>query len=628
MLKKNMLWSVFTFFMVSTLILVACGGPPAAPTTTTPGTSTPAPTTPGTTAPTTTVPKAELPETTLKASTDKPKYGGTLTIARPDVTNWNAGTGTYMGAGIQQIWSTDWAKGPAGGYGSGETTLDGGWDVFELLKGEAAESIDWTFDFKTDQGAFVFKIRQGQYYHMIPGNEASALVGGREMTADDVVSQLKWYTTSKESPQYNSVPLQLRDEKLSKITKTGPWEVTWQLPATVMVETTSFFGKGFQLRAPEIEQKYGNYSKWQHQISAASFMLVDVVPGSSQRFIRHPNYWMEDPIGPGKGNHLPYVDAVNLLIIPDVSTQHAALRTGKLDQIHIANQEDKTQLKRTTPHLMEKIGWPSGSTELAMLNLRVDIPPTNDVRVRRALMMATDFEAILQNVNQGLGYINSYPFLAFPGQPYELLYVDHKSPELSQEARELFVYNPEKARQLLKEAGYPNGFKVAVLTTAPLVDYVSIYKDMWSKVGVEVEFMVRDNASSSGLIANKQHPPLQYGGVGGSVARFVFGGAYGFGNPVSMVSGETDPTIAKMIAEMGEVALTDLKEAMRIARRYQIDYIIPNVFGIPTPAPPHYVLWQPWVKNFNGERYGHGGVIDTWPTYVWIDQELKKSMGY
>jgi peptide/nickel transport system substrate-binding protein len=46
------------------------------------------------------------------------------------------------------------------------------------------------------------------------------------------------------------------------------------------------------------------------------------------------------------------------------------------------------------------------------------------------------------------------------------------------------------------------------------------------------------------------------------------------------------------------------------------------------PAPYTYTLWWPWVKNFSGEYSLGAGHFNNFPRYIWIDQDLKKSMGY
>ena len=53
---------------------------------------------------------------------------------------------------------------------------------------------------------------------------------------------------------------------------------------------------------------------------------------------------MKDPVGPGKGNQLPYVDRVKVFTIADTSTRLAGLRTGKIDQMNSVNREDYQSL--------------------------------------------------------------------------------------------------------------------------------------------------------------------------------------------------------------------------------------------------------------------------------------------
>ena len=61
---------------------------------------------------------------------------------------------------------------------------------------------------------------------------------------------------------------------------------------------------------------------------------------------------MKDPIGPGKGNQLPYLDSVVIAIVPDNSTRVAALRVGVIDQLSSVTWEYVASLEQTTPELM------------------------------------------------------------------------------------------------------------------------------------------------------------------------------------------------------------------------------------------------------------------------------------
>ena len=68
---------------------------------------------------------------------------------------------------------------------------------------------------------------------------------------------------------------------------------------------------------------------WRNAVGTGPFILTDYLSGSAATLVKNPDYWATDPVGPGQGNQLPYIDGIQYLIIPDVSTRQAALRTGK-----------------------------------------------------------------------------------------------------------------------------------------------------------------------------------------------------------------------------------------------------------------------------------------------------------
>ncbi len=67
--------------------------------------------------------------------------------------------------------------------------------------------------------------------------------------------------------------------------------------------------------------------------------------------------------------------------------------------------------------------------------------------------------------------------------------------ELPESVQELYEYKPEKARQLLAEAGYADGFKTSILVWKPEdVDLLAVVKAYWAKIGVDLQIDVRDFA--------------------------------------------------------------------------------------------------------------------------------------
>ena len=133
----------------------------------------------------------EEEEEVVQPADNIPKYGDTINLATfGDQQEWDPVrniTGTAITNMWQHLWEGDWSKGPAGGYGTNET--DWAWannDLFSLKESRIAESWDWTIDAEKGEGIIVYQIRRGIHYHQ-PNTAAGQLVGGRELTADDVV---------------------------------------------------------------------------------------------------------------------------------------------------------------------------------------------------------------------------------------------------------------------------------------------------------------------------------------------------------------------------------------------------------------------------------------------------------
>ncbi len=569
----------------------------------------------------------EVEEEVVAPTDDTPKYGGMLKLGWDadinrfdDVPNLLSGCYTYMVTN-EPLMAGDWARGPAGGYGTNETTWGGKLDPWHLYTGFLAESWEMPTKIEGDLSPLIFKIRQGVHWALNPDSEASRLVGGREMTVDDVIFSLERVTTDSRAYIYNSDP----DLRNAPISSPAPWTVKAEFPWEAFQAGVSRFGAFVNIVPPEVVEKYDTLTDWKHSVGTGPFMLTDVVPGSTMTLMRNPNYWMKNPIGPGKGDQLPYPDGIKYLIIPDISTRYAALRTGKVDHVgHTSvaiDWEDAVMLEEQVPQLL--------SAKMPFVNARsfgikIQEPPFDDVRVRQAMMLAIDWEGMNRALYNGEARYAIYPTNYVKG--FDGLYLGLDAPDCPESVKELFSYNPEKARELLAEAGYPDGFKTSLVlgSTHKEIDECSIYVDYWSKINVDVALLPKETAAFSGIFSRREFDGLitSGGGTIGTTLNMINMRGPGRYNP----SGVDDPMVNEAFPKIQSAMVTDVDEAYRMYRELA-KHVIPQVYMIPRVSPDQRVLWWPWLKNYSGESAVGNGTRN-WYNWPWLDLELKKSMGY
>lgn len=634
-MSKKILWLTVSVLMVLALTTAACGTAAAPPTPTAPTPLT-APTTPSAPA-APAAPVQEKPQREAAAPAAKvPKYGGTLTLVQAndivgfdDVVTRGVLPGATQVLTNEPVWITDWSRGKAGGYGTGEIDLFRTHDVFDLKVGAAAESWKWQVDAQKEVGSVTYTIRQGIHYALNPASEASRLVAGRELTADDVLFSLKQIYEDKRSNLFGG-PI----ARAIKIEKTGPREITISnIPALQTRDSVRGWGDSRPfIIPPEVVKKYGDMGSWRNSVGSGPFILTDHVPGSQSVLARNPNYWMKDPVGPGKGNQLPYVDLVRYLIVPDASTREAALRTGKIDLMSAVSDDSLQQIQKHASGLVVERTDTTGPPGIGKFPIQLvqDKPPFNNVKVRQALLLATDLQAINQALFKGRGYIHTFPYEY--DSAFASAYLGLDDPEMPASVKELYTYSPERAKQLLKEAGYPSGFKTTATMVAAEVDYWAILKGMWEKAGIELVFDVKADAATKSSW-------LRAGNLQQGMTSFGWHIPYNFYNLYLIETPQTPPGFnygvvrdSKVDEAMAQVRRVyfydgDTKKATGMAKELW-KYILGQVFAIPVPYGPVYTVWWPWLANYSGESTMGFHYFNRWTGFVWIDRDLKKKMGY
>ena len=536
----------------------------------------------------------------------EPQYGGTLTIRQgADPTSWDP---YYGGAAVwgfyailERLACPDW-------------TLDRDvWDMkspFVPLKyrvGSLAEN--WEIP---DWQTYIFNIRKGVYWQDIYP------VNGREFTAYDLEYQyhrllgLGKYGFTEPSPYVTFQQYAL----IESIDATDKYTLSVKLkePSIDTFDTLTDQLSPNMIVCREGVEEWGDVNDWERMISTGPFILSDFVPSSSLTLSKNPNYWGYDERHPE--NKLPYVDKVTMLIIPDASTGQAALRTGQIALLQGLDWETTQYLQESNPEL-EKITLPGAAF---CLDLRCDNPPFTDIKVRQALQMAINLEELAGIYYGGAAEPNPYglinPSLNGYYTPFD---------EWPEDVKYTYTYNPEGARELLAEAGYPDGFKTNVLASAmDDVDLLELINSYFSTINVDMEIKIMDHGVYTSLSRAGKGDQMITSATSWPwpITRCL---GRGYSTYIINYTHNNDPVFDGMYDTYSR--LLDEEERRLLAIEAN-DYAISQhwrVVGVPTTT---YNLYHKWFKGFSGENPIGGMAIAQYLSRVWIDAGLKKSMGH
>ncbi|MFC1966553.1 ABC transporter substrate-binding protein, partial [Chloroflexota bacterium] len=476
-----------------------------------------------------------------------------------------------------------------------------GYMPMKYEKGQLAES--WELP---DLLTCILHLRKGVYWHDKPP------VNGREFVADDVVWNINRYN---ESPFVDKLFL----KRIKSVTALDKYTVEIKLepPETLGVWVNILDATSLLFVAPESVGESGEIEDKKNIIGTGAFIFEDYVPKSSISLKKNPNYWGYDERYPE--NKLPYVDAVKVLIISDKSTLLSALRTGKIDWMDLIKWKDAVTLQQTSPQLLSRKELLNNPN---VFKPRWDLEPFNDLRVRQALSMALDREKIAETFYGGWADPKVSPLTAMHGEaytPYNELPDKPMWTELS--VKEVVSYNPKRAKELLAEAGYPNGFKTHLDTTMRRDDGMGeILQVYLADIGVDAELKVHEWGAFNTLRYGKKHTDM--------ILHWISA----YSDRTKWMSQAADPTHRFNLActndpvfnEKFEKMITALDEDEQTKLLRELDmYSMENVFYISLPHPQVGTFWQKWLKGYSGEGpLGSHNDGARWAR-VWIDKGSK-----
>jgi len=541
----------------------------------------------------------------------EPQYGGTLTFLTYPVGGGHAGDPDPQNPGwpgpvfslpvLERFRKADLEKHGVRPGGTGEWTfpIDKMHSV-EWFRGGFAES--W----EVNNDEIVFHIRPGVSWAAM-GKEH--VMETREYTAHDFVFNVNRLLDPENTPWE---PIQDIDFIESAYAVDN---------YTAVVETKFFYPEwwwmisgysGFHIPPEVVEAGPSNFD---NLVGTGPFMIKEHDPGVSMTYARNPVYYDTTTINGKVYDDIPFVDELVYPMLPDPATVISALRTGQVDLFGYVQEPDRESLAQTTPELLSAPGT-GGWTSIIIL--RTDRPPLDDVNVRRALMIGTDLEAV-HWATHAAGPPYSWPI--YPGTnghvPLE---------ELPEDVRELFDYNPEKARQMLADAGYPDGFTLEFHAQATIVnthdEIGPMVAGMWEEdLNIETVFKPVEYSAYHAMLDDM---PGQYGKaiedvlMPVNILQDTFSTqAIGSGNWAQYSNPVFDELLAQAKVTFDEVERTAILEELFVMALGDVPYI-------PFGGAFWTSQWWPWVKNFYGEWEGIGWGFNL--STVWIDQELKADM--
>lgn len=259
---------------------------------------------------------------------------------------------------------------------------------------------------------WVIKIKEGVLFH-----------DGTEMTSDDVKFSLE---RSQQMPKVQQVLSEVESvEVVDKYTV----KVTTKSPFAPFLYTLVHAGTSIMPKAyAESGDDFAN------PVGSGPYKFVEWISGDKVVVEKNENYFDSENMGASS--------KITFRVIPEGTSRTIALETGEVDAVMELQALDSSKIEEN-PNLAL---YEKPSTSIAWFGMNTEKAPFDNIKVRQAVQYAIDKEAVLTVAVDGAGIVAKSvmapSFLGYKDGPY--------------------TYDPEKAKALLSEAGYPDGFETTI----------------------------------------------------------------------------------------------------------------------------------------------------------------------
>lgn len=339
-------------------------------------------------------------------------------------------------------------------------------------------------DFEMVRGRQVWtvKLRRGVMFHAGPQTEAY------ELTAEDVVYSLRKSADGSRcayAGEYTGMTFEAVDPYTVQIILEKPLSSILFLP-----KLTNYAG-GFIVSKRAIETMgYDGFKT--HPIGTGPFVFDRYDPQEKLVLAAHSQYFRGQPL----------LDGVELYFMPAIQEREDALRTGELNVI--TGSGEKGWAER-----MEKVSGivvdAHGVGEVGTIYFNTQMEPLTDVRVRRAIAYALNREAFMATTSA-----------RFVGRAYSPVPAHFLPGGLTREDAERLglTYDTDltQARQLLAEAGYPDGFTLELVTSEKRLyrNYYAALREQLARIGIDCQISVETHSNMHKIIRQNPRPIVIY----------------------------------------------------------------------------------------------------------------------
>ena len=452
------------------------------------------------------------------------------------------------------------------------------------IEGDLAES--WA---QTSDTTYVFRVRRGVRWHPKPP------VNGRELIADDVKYTYERFLGPTNNP--NRAVL----EQIDKVEAIDRYTVRFTLKAPFAWFLDALASTVAWIVPREAVEHHGDLKRPEACIGTGPWMLERYEPNVRLVWVRHPDYFVPD---------LPYADGVEAAMGSDASALLARWLGGHFDFAPslgmVVRRLDLETVRKRKPGLQTaEFVWMIG----AFTAMKLDQEPFRDVRVRRAVALATSLQDILDASPLALG--QGVPTPAVPAALAEwAIPIDQLSPQ----GRRLYQLDPAAGARLLAEAGYPTGVKVPLETAAfgsDWMDGVQIYLRSWKSAGIDAELKIKETGAFLSSAMLGRFDRMMLGTRGSALFPDPYLAAFHLPGQRPNSSGVNDPKLTEMIG----LQRRTLDPAKRRDIIWDIQrHLAEQVYYLYGPSARVVAAWEPHVRNFApnlGNDYG-GRLMAAW----------------